>query len=154
MVELDGELSGGGHGEYHGAGQPERTVFRAVRSRRERLHWSAVPRGAVHDRLRVGREARRVDAPPLEGQTLEPERLCGRREDRGTEEEAGSGAEDERERGRRDPATSPRARRRRRLESAGGGGLGEVVANALQVPREILGRGVALFGILGEAALH
>ena len=66
-------------------------------------------------------------------------------------EESESGPDEQSEERRNDPAAAPQVHRLGLFEPTGGGGLREVVADAPEVAREILRRGVALLGVLGEA---
>ena len=153
-IEGDRELAARRDREKSAPAEAERARLGAVGPRREDLEGAPVPGRSVDDRLAIRSEARGSDRSARESQPLEARRAVG------------AGAREATQRGspRRRPARSaatagsePAAARclrgLGRLEAAGEGSLRQVVAHALQVPREILGRGVALFGVLGEAAL-
>src|SRR5262249_6529103 len=63
------------------------------------------------------------------------------------------GAENERRGGGKKPAPALERRRFRGGEAPRARDLGEVAAGGQQIAREVLGGGVALLGVLGEAAL-
>ena len=112
----------------------------------------ALPGGACSRRsVRRARTAPRRRSP-LEGQALE--RRLGHRGRPAAREDA------ERRRAgcRGQPAEEPASAAPRGLDDAGAAGrrarhLADVLAHALQIPREVARRGVALVGVLGEAAL-
>ena len=122
-----------------------------VRTRRKHFHGAAAPGGAVDDRLAVGSEARGDDAAALKRQAPELDRRGRFSGENVAREESEAEPEKESEERRNEPAAAPQVHRLGLFERSGGGGLREMVADAPEVAREILRRGVALLGVLGEA---
>src|SRR5262249_54380823 len=137
-TERDQHLAARGNREHVSGGQAERPRFGAVDARREDLERPSLPRRAVDDSLAVRGEAR-VETPPA--------RVGRRRDGRGgagpgaDEAAPGEAAADPRREGERrgqEPAPPPRLRRLGGLERARDGGLGQMIADVLQVAREVL----------------
>src|SRR5262249_31287325 len=126
--------------------------FGALGIRGEDLHRSAVPRGAEDDRFSVLSESGVADGTATERDFLKLQRLGLEEVEVLDGKDADRSAAENREEGGNCPAARADLRRLRGFEGAGGGGLGEMIAKALQVAREILGRGVAFLGIFCQAA--
>jgi hypothetical protein len=124
----------------------------SLSTRRENLHWPAVPRGTVNDRLSVGRESCRRDASPLVSQPLELELGVRPTREDAAGGQAEGGSEDERGSRREEPSAPLQASRLGGGDSPRDGSLREVVARTREVVREVFGRGVAFLRVLGKTA--
>ena len=134
-----------------GVGETEPLGLGGFRACQEDVRRLSVPAGAVNDAVAVARKTRSGDEAAPEREPLKrglgsrwrlPEPLPG---DEGYRSEDSGCAQSF-------PRSRPSSRGRgRRLTRAC---LGQVVADACEVLREVLGRGVAALGVLREAALH
>ncbi len=150
-VERERQLALRRHGEKIGAGEAEGARLGAVGSRGEDLHGPALPRRAVDDRLAVRREARTVDRAARVGQPLKLQR-CMAAAGETARQKAEADSDQERGCGESESSATSCSCGLRGGERPRGGGLGQMIAEVLQVPREVLRRGVALLRILGETA--
>ena len=153
-VERERELPRGGDREEAGPRQPQRARFGTSGARREDIQGEPFPGCGVNDRLRIWSEPRGHDGTARVGQLRE---LDGRARpgvrSQTAKQESCRDAYCERGGRRQNPSAPARAGGFDRLESAGGRGLRQMVADALQIAREVLGGGVTLFGIFREQAL-
>src|SRR6266508_3892703 len=149
-VEGDGHLPRGRNGQKLGGGKTRGTGLRALEPPEEDLHGLAVPGGRIDHRLTVRREARRVDFAASEGELPKGGRhdLAEAPAERNTRDKARC-----KQRGSEgDQSRRAAARSLDRGSRARDGDFRDVLPYALQVPREVSRRGVALVGVLREAA--
>src|ERR1019366_10385851 len=129
-----------------GVGKRDRSRFEVLRARRKEPDRRALPRGAVHDRVAVGREPCGADRPAAKREGAEAQWLIAGRAR--APEKGGGESEKQNEQSSRSPPESAPYVANRRFRRAGD--RGRRARKRIEVEREVMGRVEALLGVLLE----